>query len=230
MKRNVLFLLLAGILMSLAGGCTKQQAVPLTADSVAVVDTTELILRIRNTSRLYTAEYQVHKIITHSDVKHLRTTLLGHEYDTKLSLGDRKVAIPLDVTLQAYIDFSDFHESQIERSADGRHLHVTLPDPKVIVASSRVDHESTKQFTDLLRSDYSDEELADFTNQGVHSILRQVPELGILNTARDNAAAVLIPMFSTLGYEEQHIVITFRKEFTDKDLPFYYQEKGGNRP
>ena len=78
-----------------------------------------------------------------------------------------------------------------------------------------------KQFTDLLRSDYSDEELADLTAQGVRSILRQVPELGILHTARDNAAAILIPMFSALGFDEEAILITFRKEFTEKDLPFY---------
>lgn len=216
--------------MLMAEGCTKQSAVAPEADSLAVVDSAELVLRIRNTSKLYTAEYQVHKIITHSDVKRLRTTVMGHEYDTSLSLGDRKVAIPIDVTLQAYIDFSSFHESQIERSADGRYLRIILPDPKVVVTSSRVDHESTMQFTDLLRSDYTDEEMAELTNQGVRSILQQVPELGILDTARDNAAAILIPMLAALGYEEERIVITFRKDFTERDLPFYYDEKGGKKP
>ena len=207
--------------MVLGGACTKQTTTTEAADSVVAADSTDIVLRVRQTSRLYTAEYKVHKIITHSDIKHLRTTVLGHEYDTQLSLGDRKVAIPIDVTLQAYIDFSYFHESQIERSPDGRYLHIILPDPKVVVISSKVNHESTKQFTDLLRSDYSDEELADLTAQGVRSILRQVPELGILHTARDNAAAILIPMFSALGFDEEAILITFRKEFTEKDLPFY---------
>ncbi|MCR5181141.1 MAG: hypothetical protein K6C30_08015, partial [Bacteroidaceae bacterium] len=82
MKRNIFLLLLAGALMLMAEGCTKQSAVAPEADSLAVVDSAELVLRIRNTSKLYTAEYQVHKIITHSDVKRLRTTVMGHEYDT----------------------------------------------------------------------------------------------------------------------------------------------------
>jgi len=224
MKRTILFPLLAVLLTLLGGACTEQTATTVAADSTDVVDSVDMVLRVRQTSRLYTAEYQVHKIITHADVKHLRTTLLGHTYDTRLSLGDRKVAIPIDVTLQAYIDFSNFHESQIERSADGRHLHVILPDPKVLVVASKVDHESTKQFTDLLRSDYSNEELADFTAQGVRSILHQVPRLGIFDTARDNAAAILIPLFASLGYSESDVVITFRKEFTERDLPFYYDE------
>lgn len=224
MKKNRFFPLILSLSMVFGGACTKQTTTTEAADSVVAADSTDIVLRVRQTSRLYTAEYKVHKIITHSDIKHLRTTVLGHEYDTQLSLGDRKVAIPIDVTLQAYIDFSHFHESQMERSPDGKHLHIILPDPKVIVVSSKVDHESTKQFTDLLRSDYTDEELADFTAQGVRSILRQVPELGILNTARDNAAAILIPMFAALGYDEESIVITFRKEFTEKDLPFYVEK------
>lgn len=229
MNRKVLLSLLFCLTLALGGACTRQSVTTQLADSLAidrsVEDSVDLVLRVRQTARLYTAEYQVHKIITHADVKHLKTTLLGHEFDTQLSLGDRKIAIPLDVTLQAYIDFSTFHETQIERSADGRQLHIILPDPKVVVTSSKVDHESVRQFTDLLRSDFSDEELAEFTAQGVRSILHQVPQLGILATARDNAAAILIPMFAALGYEEVNIVITFRKEFTEKDLPFYYNEK-----
>ena len=228
MNRKAFLPLLFSLVLVFGGACWRQSASTVAADSLTVdsslADSADLVLRVRQTSRLYTAEYQVHKIVTHADVKHLKATLMGHEYDTQLSLGDRKVAIPIDVTLQASIDFTTFHESQIQRSADGRKLHVILPDPKVVVTASKVDHEATRQFTDLLRSDFSDEELADFTSQGVRQILLQVPQLGILQTARDNAAAILIPMFAALGYEEQDIVITFRKDFTEQDLPFYYDE------
>jgi hypothetical protein len=230
MKRILFFPLLCSLLLAFGGACSEQTTATSAADSLGVADSVELVLRVRQTSRLYTAEYQVHKIITHSDIKRLRATLLGHDYETQLSLGDRKVAIPLDVTLQAYIDFTNFHESQIRRSPDGRQLQVILPDPKVVVVSSKVDHESTRQFTDLLRSDYSDEELAGLTSQGVRDILRQVPQLGILTTARNNAAAILIPLLTSLGYGEQDIVITFRKDFTEQDLPFYYDEKERKMP
>ena len=140
-------------------------------------------------------------------------------FDTQLSLGDRKIAIPIDVTLKAYIDFSTFNESQIERSADGRQIHVILPDPKVVVTSSKVDHESTKQFTDILRSDFTDAEMTDYTSQGVRSILRSVPRLGILETARQSAAATLIPLIASMGYSPEDIVVTFRKNYTEADLP-----------
>ena len=226
MKKKLLYGLLLMVIPVLFCRCERHRigAASSASDSTAVVDTTELVMRVRRTSRLYTAEYKVHKIVTHEDVKHLKATVLGKEFDTQLSLGDRKVAIPIDVTLKAYIDFSDFHENQIERSPNGQYLHVVLPDPKVIVTSSKVDHAATKQFTDLLRSDFTEAELADFTRQGVESILRSVPQMGILETARQSAAATLLPLFAALGYEPDHIVVTFRKEFTERDLPFYHVE------
>lgn len=224
-KKSILrFLLMA--LPALLCCCSRQggrSSATTADDSTSVVDTATLVMKVSRTSRLYTAEYKVHKIVTHEDVKHLKATLLGQEYDTKLSLGERKVAIPIDVTLKAYIDFSSFHERQIERSPDGRTLHVILPDPKVIVTSSKIDHASTRQYTALLRSDFSDAELKEFTRQGVESVLRAVPQMGILETARQSAAATLIPIFSALGYEPEQIVVTFRKEFTERDLPFYYE-------
>ena len=192
-----------------------------------VEDSVDLVLQVRQTARLYTAEYKVHKIVTHADVKHLKTKVLGHDLiDAEIPLGDRKIAIPIDVTLKAYIDFSGFTEAQIERSADGQYIHVILPDPKVVVTSSKVDHASVRQFSDLLRSDYSDAEMTNFTSQGVRSVLNTVPQLGILETARKSAAATLIPMISSLGYETEDIVVTFRKNYTVRDLPQLFDNEG----
>ncbi|MCR4994529.1 MAG: DUF4230 domain-containing protein [Bacteroidales bacterium] len=191
-----------------------------------VEDSVDFILKVRQTSRLYTAEYQVHKIVTHADVKRLKTTVLGYDViDTDLPLGDRKIAIPIDVTLKAYIDFSHFSEKQVERSSDGRHIHIVLPDPKVVVTSSKVDHASVRQFSALLRSDYSDAEMTNFTAQGVRAVLYAVPQMGILETARQSAAATLIPLVASMGYEPDHIVVTFRKDFTGKDLPLLFDNE-----
>lgn len=226
MRKESAFSVFLLALTLLSGACSRHGDVVSSSDSTSVVDSSAVILRVRRTSRLYTAEYRVHKIVTHEDVKHLQATLLGRRFDAELPLGERKIAIPIDVTLRAYIDFSDFAESQVQRSADGRQLHVILPDPKVVVTSSRVDHASTRQFHDLLRSDYSDAEMADYTQQGLRSVLRAVPQMGILETARQSAAATLIPLFAALGYEEENIVVTFRKTFTERDLPFYYDAEG----
>lgn len=220
MKTKRLFGAFSLIILWCCMSCTHgQTSTEAAIDSTVVEDSVDLVLAVARTSRLYTAEYRVHKIVTHSDVKLLRTTLLGHKFDTKLSLGDRKIAIPIDVTLKAYVDFSTFNESQIERSADGRQIHIILPDPKVVVTSSKVDHESTKQFTDILRSDFTDAEMTDYTSQGVRSILRSVPRLGILETARQSAAATLIPLVASMGYSPEDIIVTFRKNYTEADLP-----------
>lgn len=217
---NSLAIVLTAGMLTACGKITSHQEVVAVDEAVeAVADSVDLVLTVARTSRLYTAEYQVHKIVTHSDVKFLRTTLLGHTLDTRLSLGDRKIAIPIDVTLKAYVDFSDFNESQIERSDDGTKIHITLPDPKVVVTSSKIDHQSTKQYTDILRSDFTDEEMTDFTAQGVRAILKTVPQLGILESARQGAAQTLIPLIASLGYAESDIVVTFRKQFTVSDLP-----------
>lgn len=216
---NLALVLAVGLLTACGKITSHQEEVPVDEAVEAVADSIDLVLTVARTSRLYTAEYQVHKIVTHSDVKFLRTTLLGHTLDTRLSLGDRKIAIPIDVTLKAYIDFSGFSESQIERSEDGTKIHITLPDPKVVVTSSKIDHQSTKQYTDILRSDFTDEEMTDFTAQGVRAILKTVPQLGILESARQGAAQTLIPLIASLGYAESDIVVTFRKQFTVSDLP-----------
>ena len=171
---------------------------------------------ISRQSRLYTAQYVVHKIVTHNDLKALRGSFLGIHFDQQLPLGDRKIAIPIDVVLQAYIDFSQITDRDIERQGDA--LHITLPDPRIVVTSSKVDNQGIKARVSWLRSDFTDSELTNFTRQGVASVLRTVPQMGIIETARQNAAAQLIPLLSAMGYKEERIVITFRKQYDESDL------------
>ena len=107
--------------MAIAAGCTgsdgegqQEQAAYQGIDTVPM-----LITQIKKCSRLYTTEMKVHKIVTHDDVVKLQGKLLKQNIDIKLPMGERKVAIPIDATLKAYIDFSDFSERNIERT-EGR--------------------------------------------------------------------------------------------------------------
>ena len=36
----------------------------------------------------------------------------------KMPVGDRKIAIPMNVTLKGYIDFSDFSERNVRKEAE----------------------------------------------------------------------------------------------------------------
>ncbi|MDE7085341.1 MAG: DUF4230 domain-containing protein [Prevotella sp.] len=173
-------------------------------------------MQIKKTSRLYTTEYHIHKIITHDDVVRLKGNLLQQEFNIALPLGERKIAIPMDATLKAYIDFSDFSEKNIER--DGDHITILLPDPKVTLTSTKIDQKEIKEYVGLARSRFTDKELSSYEQQGRQAILDNIPNMDILPTAQANAARVLVPMLTQMGYQEQHITIAFRKNLSIQQL------------
>ena len=55
-----------------------------------------------------------------------------------LPLGQRKVAIPMEATLKAYVDFAEFSADNVRR--DSTHIELILPDPRIVLTSSRIDH------------------------------------------------------------------------------------------
>ena len=181
------------------------------------VDTVPLLItQVKKCARLYTAEYHVHKIVTHDDVVRLKGTLLQRGFDIKMPVGDRKVAIPIDAKLKAYIDFSSFSEENIERQ--GKKITIVLPDPQVTMTSSKIDQKNVKEFVSLTRAHFSDAELASFQQQGREAIIADIPKMGIINTAQANAAKVLVPMLTELGYDEADITIAFRKHYEPNDI------------
>ena len=173
-----------------------------------------LIMQVQQCSKLYTAEYRVHKIITHDDALRFKGQLLSKSFNVKVPLADRKIAIPIDAKIKAYIDFSEFSEKNIERNGDK--ITIVLPDPQVVMTSSKIDQQHVKQYVGLTRAHFSDEELGNYQKQGREAILQSIPDMGIEETARANSAKVLVPMLTQLGYEEQNITIAFRKDFDFK--------------
>lgn len=216
------FLLL--ILFILPVACHNQSGNGQNEGHDAHADSTDLVLRISRQSRLYTAECKFHKIVTHEDLLHWEASIMGYELKKKLPIGNRKIAIPIDVTLRVYIDFSGFSPSHVRR--EGESIHIILPDPRIVVSSSRVDHKGIKQYTDITRHEYTDEEMTSFTRQGVQSILKKAPETGILDTARENAAALLVPLLTQLGYKKEHIRITFKDRLEETPLELLYDNEG----
>ena len=181
------------------------------------VDTVPLLItQVQKCAKLYTAEYHVHKIVTHDDVLHLKGTMLKRGFDIKMPIGDRKVAIPIDAKLKAYIDFSTFSEENIERQ--GRKITIVLPDPQVTMTSSKIDQKNVKEYVSLTRAHFSDAELANFQQQGREAIIADITKMGIIETAQANAAKVLVPMLMELGYDEADITIVFRKHYEPNDI------------
>ena len=115
----------------------------------------------------------------------------------------------MDATLKGYIDFSDFSEDNIERN--GERITILLPDPKVVMTSSKINQKEVREYVGLTRSHFSDQELTNYEQQGRKAILNSVPDLGIVQMAQQNAARVLVPMLTEMGYKEENITIAFRK-------------------
>lgn len=190
-------------------------------DTYQSIDTLPmLIMQVQKCSKLYTSEFKVHKIVTHDDVIRLKGSLLQQAFNIKVPLGERKIAIPMDATLKAYIDFGQFSEDNIERN--GNKITIVLPDPKVTMTSSRIDQKSIREYVAIARAHFSDAEMADYEQQGRAAIIQSIPELGIIDMAKENAARVLVPMLTQLGYQEADITIAFRKEFNKYDILHIY--------
>ena len=136
--------------------------------------------------------------------------------DGSLMVGDRKIAIPIDAKLKAYIDLSGFSEKNIERH--GEKITVTLPDPQVVMTSSKIDQENIKQYVALARAHFSDREMTNYEQQGRAAIIESIPQLGILETAQANTAKVLVPMLTEMGFKEENIIIAFRKQYNTGDM------------
>lgn len=217
-------LLLTAALMS-CGGRKASGAGENMRDSVETrPDTTAILYNsILNCSRLATAEYRIHKIVTFDDRITVRGKLFSQPFSHTLPVGDRKIAIPIDVTLRGAVDFSGFSERSIRRR--GRKIEIVLPDPEIMVSASRVDHKRTLKLVDPLRSDFKQEEIEKLTLQGMDSIAAVIPSLGIVENARRGAARVLVPLITQMGYAESDITISFRPAVSDRTI-FHWSEIG----
>ncbi|MCR4852230.1 MAG: DUF4230 domain-containing protein [Prevotella sp.] len=211
--KNLAFALL--LLLASLASCSDKEATPPAPQEVDTIPM--LVTQIRKCAKLYSAEYQLHKIVTHEDQMKLRGSFMAKEFNITLPLGDRKIAIPIDATLKAYVDFAEFNEKNVRRR--GQKIEITLPDPKVELTSSKINHAEIKKQVSLLRNNFSDAEMANYEKQGRAAILNDVPKLGIIEMARENAANTLIPMLISMGFQESDITITFRKQFSNGDLP-----------
>ena len=204
---NILLSLICLALMACGGDKKNGNDV---AENASTDNISMLIRDIRKCSKLYTSEYNIRKIVTYSDEPRLKGKLLGHEVDMKMPMGDRKIAIPMNVTLKGYIDFSDFSKKNVRR--EGRRIVVTLPPPQVAVTASKIDQAGIKEYVSFMRSRFSDAEMTEFEKQGRQAVINSIPRLDINETTAVNAAKILIPMIVKMGYDEKLITIELKNE------------------
>lgn len=194
--------------------CSRKQTPRHQPESVDTIPM--LVMQVQKCSRLYTAEYKMHKIITHDDEIRMKGKFLNQDYDVALPMGSRKIAIPIDATVKAYIDLSSFSEKNVRRFGDK--IDVTLPDPRIEMTSSRINHGEIRKYVALTRQNFSDKEMAGYEQQGRQAIINDIPQTGIMEMAKESAARVMVPFFVGMGFNERDITISFRKEFSDNEI------------
>lgn len=212
MKRIIPIIVLLAITL---GACKNKNT---DADATnKVLDTIPmLVTQVQECSRLYTTEYHIHKIITHDDQMKVSGSFMKKDFSVNLPLGERRIAIPMTATIKAYIDLSSFDAKNIQRS--GKQLIITLPDPKIVLTSTKIDHQKVKKYVALTRQNFTDAELTNYEEQGRKQILNAIPQMGIIEEARKSAARQLVPIFTQLGYKDADVTISFRKKFTINDI------------
>lgn len=194
--------------------CSQKQP---TEEKANVIDTIPvMVMLIQKCSRLYTAEAHVHKIITHDDQLDLKGSFMKKDFNIHIPGSNRKVAIPMDATIKAYVDFEGFSQKNVSRKGDK--IEIILPDPKLVLTNSKIDHKAVKQYVSLTRSDFTDAELTKLEQQGRQSIINDIPNIDLMEQAQFSAANTLIPMLIDMGFKEENIKISFRKKFTLQDL------------
>lgn len=194
--------------------CSQKQP---TEEKVNVIDTIPvMVMQIQKCSRLYTAEAHVHKIITHDDQLNLKGSFMKKDFNIHIPGSNRKVAIPMDATIKAYVDFEGFSQKNVSRKGDK--IEIILPDPKLMLTSSKIDHKAVKQYVSLTRSNFTDAELTKLEQQGRQSIINDIPNIDLMEQAQFSAANTFIPMLIDMGFKEENIKISFRKKFTLQDL------------
>lgn len=173
----------------------------------------ELVSQINSCARLYTSQYNIHKIITYEDMEKIEGTFFSEKISIPIP-GDRKILIPIEATIKSYIDFSQFSDDNV--SINGKKISILLPQPQIELTSSQIDYENEKEFISWNRSNFSEEEKEEFIRQGRISILNDIAQSDLLEKSRLSAFNALLPILTSAGYTPSNITISFPEKTTEE--------------
>ena len=97
-------------------------------------------------------------------------------------------------------------------------MTIVLPDPKLTLTSSKIRQQDIREYVGVMRSHFTDREMASYEQQGRQAIIDHLSHLNFLTTAQENATRVLVPILVQMGYKEENITIAFRKGLNLRQL------------
>ncbi len=154
------------------------------------------IMGLESMAELGTVEYTVTKIIKANDASWYR-------------YGDRKILFSSVAYLKAGIDMQEFSMNNVVFNKEEKSVTVTLPKAKLL--SFNMPPEKIHQIfneTTGARGEFTPEEINDLKIQAENAIRADIPNLGILQDAENNAKGFFKVLLTQLGFE----IITIKFE------------------
>lgn len=142
---------------------------------------------------LVTCEYTVSKVIKADDM-------------VPWKIGERKILFSCNAYLKAGIDMAAYQPDKTVIDPEHKSIILVLPAPKLLSVNIPVE-EIRQVYSHVtgLRTDFSAEERSRLLQQGEEAIRLDVPKMGIVRDARQNAVAFFESLLRRLGYEDINI-------------------------
>lgn len=180
LRNCILFLVLATLFMA---GCKPKEPEMKTR-----------VFGMTQNLELGTVEYIVKKVIKFDDQQ-------------KFTVGDRKILFNTTAYLKAGVDLDGFTENDIY--INGKDILVRLPHAKLLSFNMPAEETSTVwENYGVFRSKFNAAEQNEVLKKGEEDIRADIPNLGILEDAEENAIDIFTAMLSQLGFEK--ITVEFK--------------------
>ena len=177
----VMAAMLAGMLLGAASCASRHRS------------TEQTLRELSAAGELVTCEYTVSKVIKADDM-------------VPWKIGDRKILFCCNAYLKAGVDMAAYNPAKTVIDREKKSVILVLPPPKILSVNIPVE-EIRQVYSRVtgLRAEFSAEERNRLLRQGEEAILLDVPRMGIIRDARENAVAFFEPLLRSLGYEDINI-------------------------
>jgi len=156
--------------------------------------------KITSLTELGTVEYVISKIVKADDNA------------TWYKFGDRKILFNCKAILKAGVDLSCMTESDIKTDFANKSISIILPEATLLSLNMKpTDITLVYEKTAITRSSFSNKERDAVLAQGEKDILENVPSMGILNDAENNARTFLESFLRQAGYTKINIEFANKK-------------------
>lgn len=160
-------------------------------------DPGEEVAKLFNQKKMDLVDYKVRKVLSFED----KTNIL------LLKFGSRKLLLSCVADVKAGLDFDTFDAGR-DITIDQKTGSVSILLPAPSITSFVIDVNDIKEeynVTTGARKKFTQEDKNEIVNQGRAEIENAIPELGILDDARDNAVKRFTSLVEQLGFSDVHI-------------------------